>query len=246
MPSFSAISALPARNVTRPIGTLMKKIQCQSMAAVTRPPVSRPMEPPAVATTMKMLIARARSDGTSNSVTMIATITADAAAPPTPCSARAAISSPWLCANPHSTDTAVNSTRPARNTFLRPIRSPRRPASSRKPPNVSRYELTTHVRLAWLKPRSRWIEGSATFTIVASTAIMSWPRHTTTTAIQRRRGPATASVHHRPRVGESPLEVTVLISMIVTVSWTIMRMQMTCYPATLDTPWTPQPARWSC
>jgi hypothetical protein len=55
------------------------------------------------------------------------------------------------------------------------------------------------------------MEGSATFTIVASTAIISWPRHTTTTAIQRRRGPATASSHRRPKLVESPLGVTVLI-----------------------------------
>ena len=33
-----------------PTGTLMKKIQCQLMASVRRPPASSPMEPPAEAT----------------------------------------------------------------------------------------------------------------------------------------------------------------------------------------------------
>ena len=40
----------------------------------------------------------------------------------------------------------------------------------------------TQVRLPWVKWRSCWIEGSATFTIVVSSTIMSWARHTTTSA----------------------------------------------------------------
>ena len=48
----------------------------------------------------------------------------------------------------------VKTTRPARNTRLRPMRSPRRPARSSRLPKVTRKALTTHVRFAWLKPRS--------------------------------------------------------------------------------------------
>ena len=44
----------------------------------------------------------------------------------------------------------------------------------------------TQVRLPWLKWRSRWIDGSATFTIVVSSTIISWARQTTTRAIHRR------------------------------------------------------------
>ena len=40
----------------------------------------------------------------------------------------------------------------------------------------------TQVRLPWVKCRSCWIEGSATFTIVVSSTIISWARHTTTSA----------------------------------------------------------------
>jgi hypothetical protein len=36
--------------VAMPIGTLMKKIQCQLTAWVSTPPASRPIEPPADAT----------------------------------------------------------------------------------------------------------------------------------------------------------------------------------------------------
>src|SRR5579859_4333644 len=43
----------------------------------------------------------------------------------------------------------------------------------------------TQARLDWLKPRSRWIDGRATFTIVWSRTIISIPAHRTTRAIQR-------------------------------------------------------------
>ena len=46
MPSFSSISARPSTNATTPIGTLTKKIQCQSSDCVSAPPASRPIEPP--------------------------------------------------------------------------------------------------------------------------------------------------------------------------------------------------------
>ncbi len=41
-----------------------------------------------------------------------------------------------------------------------------------------------------MKCRSCWIDGSATFTIVASSTIISWPRHRIASAIQRRRSDA--------------------------------------------------------
>src|SRR5205823_3339685 len=91
----------------------------------------------------------------------------------------------------HKSDAPMNTVRPIRNTRLRPTRSPIRPASSSSPPNVIRYAFTTHARLDWEKPRSRWIEGSATFTIVASRTIMSMPTHSTTSATQRVRSLAT-------------------------------------------------------
>src|SRR5258705_7886783 len=43
----------------------------------------------------------------------------------------------------------------------------------------------TQARLDWAKPRSFRIEGSATFTIVASRTIISIPAHRTTRASQR-------------------------------------------------------------
>ena len=47
--------------------------------------------------------------------------------------------------------------------------------------------MTTQARLDWEKPRSAWIDGSATLTIVMSRTIISIPVHSTTKAIQRER-----------------------------------------------------------
>jgi hypothetical protein len=76
---------------------------------------------------------------------------------------------------------------PARNIRLRPNKSPRRPASRRKLPKVTRKALTTQVSSPWVKCRSRWMAGRATFTIVTSRTIISWARQTTARASQRRR-----------------------------------------------------------
>jgi hypothetical protein len=44
--SVSSMSTRPSSSVAIPIGTLMKKIQCQLIACVSAPPASRPIEPP--------------------------------------------------------------------------------------------------------------------------------------------------------------------------------------------------------
>ena len=118
-----------------PTGTLMKKIQCQLIASVSTPPASRPIEPPAEATKPYTPIAFACSRGSGNIVTIIPSTTAEVSAPPTPCTKRAPISMPWLGATAHSTEAAVKTARPIRKILRCPIRSPRRPASSSRPPN---------------------------------------------------------------------------------------------------------------
>ena len=82
------------------------------------------MEPPPTATNTYALIALPRSSGLGNSVTMMATITEDDSAPPMPWTKRAAISMPWLSADPQAMEASTKSVTPARKTFLRPTRSP--------------------------------------------------------------------------------------------------------------------------
>ena len=80
------------------------------------PPASSPIEPPAEATKPNTPIAFACSRGSGNIMTIIPSVTADAAAPPAPWTKRAAISISWLCARAHRSEAAVNTPSPARNT----------------------------------------------------------------------------------------------------------------------------------
>jgi hypothetical protein len=121
-----------------PMGMFTKKIQCQSIDCVITPPASSPTEPPAEATNAYTPIALACSRGSGNIVTIMPRITAEVIAPPMPCTKRAAISADWLSARPHASEAVVKRAMPARKTRRRPIRSPKRPASSSNPPKAIR------------------------------------------------------------------------------------------------------------
>ena len=128
------MSHAPNTSVARPMGRLMKKIQCQFAHWVRAPPASRPIAPPPAITNVNTLIACARSTGLVNSVTMMATITPPDREPPRPWRNRPTTSSVAPCDIPLNTEATVNRATPARKTFLRPIRSPARPATRRKLP----------------------------------------------------------------------------------------------------------------
>ena len=141
--------------------------------------------PPPAATNPNTPIAFARSDGSTNKETISDSETAETIAPPNPCTARAATSIPSDVDSPQVSDAAVNSAIPAMNRRRWPKWSPSRPPSSRKPPNVSMYAFTTQASEVCEKCRSCRIDGSATFTIVVSSTIISEPMQSRTSAIQR-------------------------------------------------------------
>ena len=171
-----------------PIGRLTKKTQCQLSASVSSPPASRPSEPPATDTNTYALIARARSAACGNSVTMIARITDAWAAAPTPWSSRAPISAASLGAMPHSSEAAVKVTRPARKTRLRPseVAEPAGQQQQAAERDEERVDDPGQVRLAEAEVAAG-STGSATFTIVTSSTIISCAKQTTI-----ERGPAAA------------------------------------------------------
>ena len=70
-----------------------------------------------------------------------------------------------LGASAQASEAAVNSASPAMNMRLRPSRSAARPPSSRNPPKVSAYAVTTHCRSDSAKCSLAPIVGSATLTI---------------------------------------------------------------------------------
>ena len=91
----------------------------------------------AASTPSSLASAFARSAPSLNVVVTIERAAGETSAAPSPCAPRATISQVSPFANPQSNDATVKSTRPARKTRLRPIRSPARPPRSRKPPNMS-------------------------------------------------------------------------------------------------------------
>ncbi len=128
-PRSRSITRSAAIAVAAPTGRLTKKIQCQFSAWVRMPPASRPTAAPVDVTKANTPIALAYSLGSGNMVMIMPRITAEVAAPPIPCRNRAPTSISRFAASPHNSDAAVNTASPVRNTFLRPARSPSRPAN---------------------------------------------------------------------------------------------------------------------
>jgi len=63
--------------------------------------------------------------------------TAETTAPPSPCTARAAMSGTCALASPQASEASVKRVIPSRNSRRCPNKSPSRPPSKRKPPKVS-------------------------------------------------------------------------------------------------------------
>jgi hypothetical protein len=156
-----------------PTGTLTKKIQGHEKYWVSTPPRMRPTAEPPIAIAAQTASARARSLPSSNVVEMIDSAAGEISAAPRPWSAREPTSIASVDASPLSKEAPVKTRRPSRKSRLRPRRSPARPPRSRKPPKTSVYALMIHCRLPSERWRSFWIDGSATFTIVASRTTMN-------------------------------------------------------------------------
>ncbi len=96
------------------------------------------MLPPPASTKPNTPIAFARSAGSVKSTMISENATAETTAPPSPCTARAPMRSPFEFERPHASDESVKSVIPNTNNRRWPSRSPSLPPSSRKPPKVSR------------------------------------------------------------------------------------------------------------
>jgi hypothetical protein len=94
-------------------------------------------------------------------------------AAPKPWSPRVAIRSPIDWEIPARNDAAVKMVSPVRRMRRLPSRSASRPPNRRNPPSMRPYAMTTHCSVLWLTPRSRWIEGKATFTMATSRTTMN-------------------------------------------------------------------------
>ncbi len=132
--SRTLVSASPS--VGRPSATPSQKIACQPKLSTSSPPTSGPAANASPMTAPHVPIARARAEP-SNSCTSSASEAGKSIAAPSPCSARAAISSPDDHASAHSADAVLNTISPSTNSRLRPNRSARLPAVSWKTASTS-------------------------------------------------------------------------------------------------------------
>ena len=156
---------------------MTKKIHGQDKNSTRMPPSSRPTAAPPVAIAAQTPSAFVRRSPSAKVVVRIESAAGATSAAPRPWRPRARIRNVEESAIPFRNDAAVKTTTPARKTRLRPIRSPALPPEEEKAAEDERYELTTHCRSASAMFRLVWIEGSATFTIVASRMTMNCARH---------------------------------------------------------------------
>ena len=128
-PCDSGISRATATRASTTTGTLIRKTEPHQKLSSSHPPSSGP-----TGKAMKVApITTAMARGRSSSVNMTGITAIDIgkmAAAPRPSTARAAISSADEVENAHAADEAPNSTSAISSSFLRPIRSPSRPAGS--------------------------------------------------------------------------------------------------------------------
>ncbi|CAM5229928.1 hypothetical protein STENM327S_02459 [Streptomyces tendae] len=121
-----------------PATTLSAKVDSQPSQLVSTPPSTVPTAPPAPAIAANTPRARCRSGPSGNRLSTRANAAAAAMAAPTPCTARAVISSAASPAKAPSSEAADSTPRPARKTRRRPSRSAARPLSRSSPPKDTR------------------------------------------------------------------------------------------------------------
>ena len=152
---------------------------------MSTPPSSRPTTAPLLATAPKTPNALPRSRGSVNVEAIRASAAGAMNAALAPWSARPATSTSNVGAAPASADARPKPVSPMVSARRRPIRSEVLPPSSSSPAKESVYAVTTYERCASSKPSTRWAVGSATFTMVASSATMSCASAITPSAAQR-------------------------------------------------------------
>ena len=151
----------------------MKNTARHPLAAIRAPPTTGPRAMLSPNTAPHAPIAWARSRGSSNTLRMIDIATGLSIEPPIACTTRAAIRNPRLGAMPHSSEPIENTARPTWNTSRRPIRSAVDPASISRLASTSVYAEIVHCNPETEACSARWIEGSATLTIVVSRPTIS-------------------------------------------------------------------------
>src|SRR5580700_746598 len=157
------------------IGRLIRKINRHETAVMRNPPTKGPRAVATPPSPDHAPMTRPRSSG-ANDASRMARLPGVSKAPPTPCSIRAAMSSPMLGAIAQISDATANHATPMTKIFRRPKRSQSAPARRMSPATVRRYPADTHCRPAIWAWNSLPIAGWAMPTTVASSCAIALPR----------------------------------------------------------------------
>jgi len=151
----SVASTMPAI----PIGILMRKIQCQVMYVVMKPPSAGPISGPTSAgiVTQTMALISSRR---STVRTRIKRPTGVIIAPPMPWKMRATTKCVSDTDSAQPIDPSMNTAIALRNTMRAPKRSAVQPLTGMKTASESRYEVTASLSASGLVPISAAIAGS--------------------------------------------------------------------------------------
>src|SRR4051794_37957740 len=169
----SRTTACVTSKATIPIGTLIRKIQCQVKYSTIAPPITGPSAILETEMALQSPSALPRSSG-GNAAEINESESGMMNAAPRPCKARIKISASVELTNAAANEVAVKSAMPIMNHFLRPNRSPNPPAVICSEAKTSVYAETIHCNWLVLASRSRCMVGSATLTTrLSSIAIKS-------------------------------------------------------------------------
>jgi hypothetical protein len=161
--------------VASAIGTLSRKITRQVEIPISQPPRSGPTTVEIPLQAVQVPIAAPRPCP-AKLVVITASDAGVNSAPAMPWTPRNTISVVASGAAAQAADATPKHATPSVNIRTSPKMSPSEPPTRMSDPSVSRYASTIHCWVARPPPRSRWIDGSATFTTVPSRNTIAEPR----------------------------------------------------------------------
>jgi hypothetical protein len=154
-------------------GGLTRNTARQPRYWVSSPPATIPAVAPAAVVACQMDSARFRAGPSGFVVVSSDSAAGETIAPAAPWTIRAMISMTGHWASPQASEASANRVSPTISRRRWPSWSARRPPTSSSEPNVSVYPVTIHCSSAAGMTRSRWIVGSATFTMLKSVKCLS-------------------------------------------------------------------------
>jgi hypothetical protein len=123
-------------STTAASGRLIKNIHRHEACSTSQPPSTGPTPAEMAVKPDQVPMARPRFS-LENDALMMARLPGTSIAAPTPCTARAAMSCPGVCAMPQQAEANAKSRSPAEKTRLLPRRSPRLPPTSISAESIS-------------------------------------------------------------------------------------------------------------